>query len=159
REGRPAFTMLARTVTGYADERKLLHEVNLTIHQEQGGEVQVEGRDGQFDDTARRAQLSGDVSVRTPEGLSLRTGALFYDSDRDMIFTGDEVEFSIGPSQGQGRGLNYLLNERQIKIPDQVRLRIVEEAGGSVATVTSGDLVASLDENSAIFTGDVRLEH
>jgi LPS export ABC transporter protein LptC len=158
REGRPAFTLLARTVTGFADEHKLLEAVNLTIHQEQGGSLEIEGRNGQFDAAARRAQLSGDVSVRTPDGLSLRTGTLFYDSDRDMIFTGDEVEFSVGQIQGHGRGLNYLINERQVKIPDQVRLQVKGVDGGPPATVASGDMVAALQDNTAIFTGDVRLE-
>jgi LPS export ABC transporter protein LptC/lipopolysaccharide transport protein LptA len=157
REGRPAFTLRARSVTGFAGERKLLEGVELTVHPPEGGAVRVAGVEGQFDEAARRAQLYGDVVIATEEGLSLRTGTLFYDSGRDMIFTADPVAFTVGGIVGEGRGLNYLVEERQIKIPDQVRLRVSADPGAPEIAITAGDLVASLNENSAVFTGDVRM--
>jgi lipopolysaccharide export system protein LptA len=157
REGRPAFTLSARTVTGFAGERKLLEGVELTVHPPEGSAVRVAGVEGQFDAAARRAQVNGDVVIATEEGLSLRTGTLFYDSDRDMIFTADPVAFTVGGIVGEGRGLNYLVEARQVKIPDQVRLRVATDPGAPETAVTAGDLVASLDENTAVFTGDVRM--
>ncbi len=157
REGRPAFTLQARTMTGFAGERKLLEGVRLTIHDPEGGTVTVDGVQGQFDAAARRAQLTGDVVIATDDGLSLRTGTLFYDSDRDMIFTADEIAFTVGGIEGDGRGLNYLVAERQIKIPDKVRLRLTGPEAGPPTTVTSGDLLAALREDAVVFTDDVRL--
>src|SRR5207247_1957232 len=85
---KPAFTLRARSVTGFAGDRKLLQGVELLIHDDRGGNVKVSGIEGQFDVTDRRARLSGDVTVENEsEGLSLRTGTLFYDNERDMIFT------------------------------------------------------------------------
>ncbi|HEU4401793.1 MAG TPA: LPS export ABC transporter periplasmic protein LptC [Candidatus Polarisedimenticolia bacterium] len=156
REGQPAFTLRAHTVTGFAGERKLLDGVHLTIHDEEGT-VQISGREGQFDATARRAQLSGEVTIEGGDGLSLRTGTLFYDSDRDMIFTADEITFSVGGLEGQGRGLNYLVSDRQIKIPDQVRLTVTEMEGAPPTLITSGDLLAALRDNSIVLTQAVRL--
>ncbi|HET6278153.1 MAG TPA: LptA/OstA family protein [Candidatus Polarisedimenticolia bacterium] len=157
RGGRPAFTLNAGTVTGFADERKLLEQVEMAIFEESGGSIQLLGSEGQFDPTARQAQLTGDVDIATPDGLSLQTGTLFYDSDRDMIFTGDAIRFSLGWMTGTGRGLNYLVGERQVKIPDQVELHMRGEDDIPI-TVTSGDLVASMDDNTAVFTDGVRLE-
>src|SRR5262245_3128185 len=62
KEGRPSFDLAAQTVTGLEGERKLLQHVDLTVHEPQGGTVEVHSREGQFDPTARRAQLHGDVS-------------------------------------------------------------------------------------------------
>jgi len=157
RGGRPAFTLNAGTVTGFANERKLLEQVQMAIHEESGGTIQVVGKEGQFDPTARQAQLTGDVDIATPDGLSLQTGTLYYDSDRDMIFTGDSIRFSLGWMTGTGRGLNYLVSERQVKIPAQVELHMEGEDDIPI-TITSGDLVASMHDNSAVFTEDVRLE-
>src|SRR5437867_2701846 len=159
REGRPAFTLRARSVTGFAGDRKLLQGVELLIHDDRGGNVKVSGIEGQFDVTDRRARLSGDVTVESEsEGLSLRTGTLFYDNERDMIFTADDIVFSVGGLSGQGRGMNYMLAERQIKIPDRVLLRVSAETAGLPASISSGDLVAALETDSAVFTDNVRLE-
>jgi len=157
RGGRPAFTLNAGTVTGFANERKLLEQVSMAIHEESGDSIKVVGSEGQFDPTSRQAQLTGDVDIATPDGLSLQTGTLFYDSDRDMIFTGDAIRFSLGWMTGTGRGLNYLVGERQVKIPDQVELHMRGEDDIPL-TITAGDLVASMDDNTAVFTDDVRLE-
>jgi LPS export ABC transporter protein LptC len=159
REGRPAFTLRAQSVTGFAGDRKLLEGVELTIHDGRGGQVTVSGLEGQFDAAERRARLSGNVTVEgRDEGLSLRTGTLFYDNDRDMIFTADDIEFSVGGLEGRGRGMNYLVSNRQIKIPDRVVLRIAAEETAQPVSISSGDLVASLDRNTAVFTDNVRME-
>ena len=158
REGKPAFDLLAQTVTGLQGDLKLLQDVNLTVHEQQGGTVLVASKDGQFDPTSRRAQLSHDVAIHTPDGLSLDTGNLFYDSDRDMIYTGDAIRFSLGRIEGSGQGMNYLVNERQIKIASRVRLRITPEDGSATIVITAGSLVASLQDNSAVFTDATRLE-
>jgi LPS export ABC transporter protein LptC len=158
REGRPAFTLRARTVTGFVGDRKLLNGVNLTLHDEEGGTVRITGAEGRFDASSRRAQLNGDVVIQSEDGLSLRTGTLFYDSDRDMVFTADPITFSVGGLVGEGRGLNYLVGERQVKIPDQVSLRVsAAEDGAPPATVTAGDMLASLHDNTVVFTEDVKL--
>jgi LPS export ABC transporter protein LptC len=158
KEGRPAFDLAASSVTGLQGDRKLLEKVQLTVHELQGGTVQVESRQGQFDPTARRAQLSGDVAIRTPDGLSLETGELFYDSDRDMIYTGDAIRFKLGNVEGTGQGLNYLVNERRIKIPSKVNLKILPEDGSPPVQITAGNLAAGLQENNAVFSEPATLE-
>ncbi|SRR6266571_474867 len=157
REGRPAFTLRARSVTGFAGERKLLHAVHLKIHDDEGRSVEVAGLEGHFDATQRRAQLSGDVVIEAGDGLSMKTGTLYYDSDRDVVFTADEIVFSVGAIEGEGRGLNYLVGERQIKIPADVRLRMTDAEGSEATSITAGDLVATLRENTAVLTQDVRV--
>lgn len=157
REGRPAFTLHARTVTGYVGERKLLDGVRLTIYDEDGGSIRIASRTGQFDPAARRAQLTGDVEIESSAGLFLKTDVLFFDSDRDIIFTADPIHFSLGGLEGEGRGLNYLVGERRIKIPDRVRLRTTGAEEGTGTEVTSGDLVTWLDGNTIVFTDDVKL--
>jgi lipopolysaccharide export system protein LptA len=157
REGRPAFTLRARTVTGFSGDRKLLAGVHLTLHDEDSM-IRIDGVEGQFDAAARRAQLAGDVVIESGDGVSMKTGTLYYDSDRDMIFTADDVLFTAGAVEGRGRGLNYLVGERQIKIPDRVQLSVRDATAGPPIAITSGDLVAALKSNSVVFTDDVRLE-
>src|SRR2546428_823025 len=150
REGRPSFTLRAKSVTGFSGDRKFLEGVELTIHDERGGRVKVSGIEGQFDAAERRARLSGDVTVESEdEKLSLHTGTLFYDNDRDMIFTADDIVFSLGGLEGQGRGMNYLVPERQIKIPDRVLLRVPAEEAGAPVLISSGELGAPPGGNTA----------
>jgi LPS export ABC transporter protein LptC/lipopolysaccharide transport protein LptA len=158
REGKPAFDLAAETVTGLEGDRKLLHTVKLDVHEEEGGTVQVLGKDGEFDPGTKRAQLRGEVGITTPDGLSLETPNLTYDSDRDMIHTSDPIRFRLGRIEGTGEGLNYLVAERRLKIPARVRLKIQTDDGGPDVLITSGTLVASLAENAAVFTESARLE-
>jgi lipopolysaccharide transport protein LptA len=159
RGGRPSFTLRARNVTGFAGDRKLLQGVELEIHDGRGGSVTVSGIEGQFDVTDKRARLSGDVTVKSEtEGLSLTTGTLFYDDERDMLFTADDIVFSVGGLSGQGRGMNYMISDRQIKIPDRVSLRVSAADAVVPTTISSGDMVAALENNSAVFTENVRME-
>jgi LPS export ABC transporter protein LptC len=158
KEGRPAFDLAAHTVTGLQGERKLLQHVDLTVHEQQGGTVQVQSREGQFDPSERRAQLNGDVAIKTPDGLSLETARLFYDSDKETIYTGDAIKFSLGKIEGTGQGLNYEVNERRLKIPAKVSLRVIPEDGGPPMLITAGSLSAALQENSAVFTEPATLE-
>src|SRR5258706_1066552 len=160
RDGRPSFTLKAKNVTGFAGDRKLLEGVELRIHDGRGGSVKVSGIEGQFDVSDHRARLSGNVTVESEsEGLSLRTGTLFYDNERDMIFTADDITFSVGGLSGEGRGMNYLVADRQIKIPDRVVLHIAAgQTRGLPATLSSGDLVAALESNTAVLTENVRME-
>jgi LPS export ABC transporter protein LptC len=157
REGRAAFVLRARTVTGFAGERKLLDGVHLTVYDEEGRATQITARTGQFDPAARRAQLTGDVAIESATGLSLLTDVLFYDSERDMIFTADPIVFGLNGLSGEGRGLNYQVRERRIKIPDRVSLWTTGPKGTTPTRITSGDLVTWLDDHTAVFTGDVKL--
>jgi LPS export ABC transporter protein LptC len=130
REGKPAFDLAAATVTGLQGDKKLLSSVQLDVHEAAGRIVNVLGREGEFDPGSRRAQLRGDVGIRTPDGLSLETPNLAYDSDRDMIHTSDPIKFRLGSVEGSGEGLNYLVGERRLKIPAKVRLQIQVQDGG-----------------------------
>jgi LPS export ABC transporter protein LptC/lipopolysaccharide transport protein LptA len=158
REGRPAFEIAAQTVTGFEGERKQLETVDLTVHEQEGGTVQVQSREGKFDPTSRRAQLTGDVVIHTPDGMKLTTTNLYYDSDRDMIYTGDPIRFLLGPAEGTGEGMNYLVSERRVKIASRVDLVLKPQDGTDPVHIRSGNLVASLEDNSAVFSDAVTLE-
>jgi lipopolysaccharide export system protein LptA len=157
REGRPAFVLRARAVAGFTGDRKALEGVALTLYDEAGRAITVRGARGQFDPVARRAQLAGDIQVESSDGLSLRTGTLFYDSERDVIFTADDIAFTSPALQGSGRGLNYLVGQRQIKIPDRVVLDLRADPSGRMVTASSGDLLADLEGATVTLTDAVRI--
>src|SRR2546425_5330589 len=56
REGRPAFTLRANSVTKFAGDRNFLGGVELTIHDERGGRGKVAGMHGQVGAQPRRAE-------------------------------------------------------------------------------------------------------
>ncbi len=157
REGRPAFVLRARAVAGFSGDRKSLEGVALTLYDEAGRAITVRGSHGQFDPAARRAQLSGDIEVEVSDGLSLRTETLSYDSDRDVIFTADDIAFSAPALEGSGRGLNYLVGQRQLKIPDQVVVQVRAGDEGQPVSATAGDLVADLEGSTVTLTDAVRI--
>jgi LPS export ABC transporter protein LptC len=156
--GREAFRLKADQVTGFEGDRKILRGVHLEVYSQDGERMILTGSTAQFEMSARRARLSGDVLLAGKNGFSLRTESLYYDGERDVIFTPEEIAFETGALAGTGRGLNYLTTSETLKIPSAVRVTAKPAAPGEPPTeVTSSDLTLALRTNEVVFSDAVRL--
>jgi len=154
--GSESFKMRADQVTGFVGDRKTLKGVHLEVVGENGERLNLAGDEGQFDMADKRALLSGDVQVAGKNGFKLTTSSLYFDGQRDVIFTSDEVFFENAGMEGRGRGLNYLTREQTLKIPAEVHVTIRPEAAdASPVEITSGDMSLGLRENDVVFNESV----
>ena len=155
---RDSFRLKADQVTGFVGDKKLLRGVHLEVYGEDGERLALSGETGQFDMADKRAHLSGAVKLEGKNGFKLSTPSLYFDGDRDAIFTPDEIAFETDSMNGTGRGLNYLTRTRSLKIPAEVRVTVRPlEPGAEPATITSSDMTLSLPDSEAVFNESVRL--
>src|SRR5262245_9817641 len=156
--GREAFRLQADQVTGLVGEKKILQGVHLEVFSEDGDRLALSGDTGQLDMSDKKAVLSGQARVEGKDGFQLTAPSLSFDGDRDMIFTPDEIAFENRGLSGTGKGLNYLLAEKTLKIPSAVHLTILPvKPGDAPATVTSSEMTLSLSANDVVFNGAVQL--
>jgi lipopolysaccharide export system protein LptA len=156
--GRESFRLQAEQVTGFVGDKKQLRGVRLEVVGEDGERLSLSGATGQFDMADKRAQLAGEVKVEGKNGFMLTAPSLYFDGDRDMLFTPDEIAFESRGLKGTGRGLNYLTRGRSFKIPAEVHVSIEpSEPGGQEVEITSSDMSISLDENDVVFNESVHL--
>ena len=156
--GRESFRLQADQVTGFVGDKKQLKGVHLEVVGEDGDRLSLRGATGQFDMADKRAQLTGEVKVEGKNGFMLTAPSLYFDGDRDMLFTPDEIAFESRGMKGTGRGLNYLTRDRSFKIPAEVHVSIeASEPGGQGVEITSSDMSISLDENDVVFNESVHL--
>ena len=156
--GREAFRLQADQVTGLVGEKKILQGVHLEVYSEDGDRLALSGDTGQFDMTDKKAQLTGQARVEGKDGFQLTAPSLSFDGDRDMIFTPDEIAFQSRGLSGTGKGLNYLITDKTLKIPAQVHVTVFpakpEDPG---ATITSSEMTLSMSGNDVVFNGSVQL--
>jgi LPS export ABC transporter protein LptC len=154
--GSESFKMRADQVTGFVGDKKTLKGVHLEVVGENGERLNLAGNEGQFDMADKRAHLSGDVQVAGKNGFKLTTSSLYFDGQRDVIFTSDEVFFENAGLEGRGRGLNYLTREQTLKISAEVHVTLrPETADASPVEITSGDMALGLRENDVVFNDSV----
>ncbi len=154
--GSESFKLLADQVTGFVGDKKSLKGVHLEVAGENGERLYLSGNEGQFDMADKRAQLSGDVQVAGKGGFKLNTSNLYFDGQRDMIFTSDEIAWEKPGITGRGRGLNYLTRSQIMKIPADARETLAPQVPGDPPVeISSGDLTLGLQENDLIFNENV----
>jgi len=156
--GKDSFRMRAEKLTGFMGDKKLLEGVHLEVFGTDGERITLTGATGQFDLADKRAQLSGNVLVEGKNGFKLRTTSLYYDGQRDMIFTPDEISFESAGLEGTGRGLNYLTRTEVLKIPADAHVRTRPQiVGEPPVEVTSSDMTLGLRDNEVVFNESVTL--
>ncbi len=156
--GREAFRLQADQVTGLVGEKKILQGVHLEVFNEDGDRLALSGDTGQFDMGDKKALLAGQARVEGKDGFQLTAPSLSFDGDRDMIFTPEEIAFQNRGLSGTGRGLNYLITEKTLKIPSEVRVTVFPaKPEESPTTITSTEMTLSLTGNDVVFNGTVQL--
>ncbi len=156
--GREAFRLQADQVTGLVGEKKILQGVHLEVFSENGDRLALSGDTGQFDMSDKKAQLTGQARVEGKDGFQLTAPSLSFDGDRDMIFTPDEIAFQSRGLSGTGKGLNYLIVEKTLKIPSAVQVTVFPaKPGEPQTTITSSEMTLSLSGNDVVFNGTVQL--
>jgi len=78
----------------------------------------------------REVTALGDVRVVTGEGARFRTEELRYLHAKRKLMTDDPVEFDFRGAQIQGKGMEYLLDERRLTLLSAVTAEVPMTPGG-----------------------------
>jgi LPS export ABC transporter protein LptC len=92
------------------------------------GDWTVTSDEGTLDNNRRNVTLTGNVVIRSSDGLEMRTATLGWDNEQRALATDDAVEISREGTTITGRGLAVRMQEETAAIDRNVRVVITDRA-------------------------------
>ncbi len=97
------------------------------------GDWTVTSDEGTLDNNKRDVTLTGNVVIRSNDGLEMKTAALAWDNERRTLATDDPVEISREGTTITGRGLAVRMQEESAAIRQNVRVVITDRVKSNLA--------------------------
>lgn len=99
-----------------------LENVRMTVYdQGEFGDIQLIARSGKWFSDTGNIELTGDVVVKSGQGLALYCQELFYDNKAESITSQSSVRLVSKDMETKGHGLKVLLPEQRMVILSQVQ--------------------------------------
>lgn len=93
---RPLFRIRGASIRADRAETIYLDQVGLTLYDERGEPYHVESREASFSQLTNEGRLRGDVVLKGPEGLELRTPVLLLRDKGDLLVSTQPVQIRYG---------------------------------------------------------------
>jgi LPS export ABC transporter protein LptC/lipopolysaccharide transport protein LptA len=158
---KPIFRIRGESVR--ADEKGVvyLNGVGVTIYDKQGRPYHVESRKASFQRETNEGLLQGQVFLRGPEGLELRTARLDLKRKGQLLVAPrDPVEIRYGGKYVvTSNRLEVDLPRDEYRLQGRVRLRTVPGAPGEPASLIAQRLVYERPQRWLRVEGDSELRH
>ena len=84
---------------------------------------------GTYHTANKNVDLVGNVVAKSASGMVFTTGQAAYAADRSMVHTADRVKFSDGSLTVEGRGMEFLVAEKKMKILQDVTSSFIPGTG------------------------------
>ena len=97
------------------------------------GDWTVTSDEGTLDNNKRDVTLTGNVVIRSNDGLQMKTAALAWENERRTLSTDDPVEISREGTTITGRGLAVRMQEESAAIRQNVRVVIMDRVKSNLA--------------------------
>jgi lipopolysaccharide export system protein LptA len=121
--GREKLRMLAAKDTGYDDGRHELEKVDLTIFNiEKGKNYRILSDRGVYPRDQSQITVSGNVKVRSSDGLEVRTELVIYEKQSEIVRTEVPVQFSHGEISGSSVGAVLRANDHVLTLNQSARV-------------------------------------
>ena len=107
-----------------------------------GGRIfTITGREGEVTDNESNVSVTGDVRIRTNDGLEIATDRATYTEADRIVRAPGPVQFSRGRMTGSGFGLTYDEKQNLVTIFDRAAVRVApDESGAGAMEMTAGTL-------------------
>jgi len=92
-----------------------------------GGVVLTADR-GNYHTKVKDVDLIGNIVAKSASGMTFTTGQATYLADRSMILTADRVKFTDGSLKLEGRGMEFLVETKKMKIMQDVTASFIPGA-------------------------------
>jgi LPS export ABC transporter protein LptC len=93
------------------------------------GDVVLTADRGAFHTATKDVDLSGNVVARSASGMVFTTGQAAYASARSMVHTADRVKFTDGNLTVEGRGMEFNVETKKMKLEQDVTANVVRSGG------------------------------
>ena len=93
------------------------------------GELVLTADRGTYHTVSKNVDLVGNVVAKSASGMMFTTGQAAYAAARSMVYTADRVKFSDGSLTVEGRGMEFLVAEKKMKILQDVTAGFIPGAG------------------------------
>jgi LPS export ABC transporter protein LptC len=151
KDGKVVSSITGQDQVVYPDGRTKAEKVTITLPDRDGrtfritaNEAEVTPASGPSQSSMQTAKLTGDVTLTTSDGATVRSAEGFYDDRQGVLQVPGAVTFSRGRMSGSGVGATYDRNREVLWLLDQARINIApdpKEGGGPVeATAGSAGL-------------------
>jgi len=133
--GENQWELRAARLRGREGERSMLDDVRITFSYTADGqrsEGNVTAKEGTYDSQLEEALFTGDVVVRTEDGLELRTESLTYRGQRGNAVTPDPVAFRSETMRGTATGLAYNAKAGRLILQSDVDVTVTTSSEGEI---------------------------
>jgi LPS export ABC transporter protein LptC len=97
------------------------------------GDWTVTGDEGTLDNNRRNVTLTGNVVIRSSDGLEMRTATLGWDNEHRVLATDDAVTISREGTTITGMGLAVRMQEETAAVRRNVRVVITDRAKSNLS--------------------------
>ena len=123
-----------------ADQAEVYDQKGITVMRKvviqvfsRDGDWTVTSDEGTLDNNRRNVTLTGNVVIRSSDGLEMRTATLGWDNEQRALATDDAVEISREGTTITGRGLAVRMQEETAAIDRNVRVVITDRAKSNLS--------------------------
>jgi LPS export ABC transporter protein LptC len=123
-----------------ADQAEVYDQKGITVMRKvviqvfsKDGDWTVTGDEGTLDNNRRDVTLTGNVVIRSSDGLEMRTPTLGWDNERRALATDDPVEIHRDGTTITGLGLAVSMKEETAAVRRNVRVVITDRTKSSLA--------------------------
>ena len=115
--GQARWTVWAAKATYFEDRKEsVLDQVRAVFFLKNGGQVELLGDKGVLHTDTNNMEISGNVSVTYGKDYKLTTGRLFYDRDKEMIYTDAQLVLEGQGFTTKGQGMRLEIAKKSVSI-------------------------------------------
>jgi LPS export ABC transporter protein LptC len=123
-----------------ADQAEVYDQKGITVMRKvviqvfsRDGDWTVTSDEGTLDNNRRNVTLTGNVVIRSSDGLEMRTATLGWDNEHRALATDDAVEISRDGTTITGTGLAVRMQEETAAVRRNVRVVITDRAKSNLS--------------------------
>jgi len=117
KKGHARWTVWAAKATYFEVKKEsVLDQVRAVFFLKNGGQVELLGDRGVLHTDTNNMEISGNVSVTYGKDYKLTTDRLFYDRDKEMIYTDAQLVLVGQGFTTKGRGMRLAIDKKSVSI-------------------------------------------
>jgi LPS export ABC transporter protein LptC len=164
-KGKKTWDLSAKSADIFTDNVKLKDIVG-NLYTEQGENIKLTGKEGQFDKRDGKVHLEQDVVITTSSGAKLTTDSLDWDRKNQTVLTEDLVNIERENMIAKGQGAKGHPDLNKVTLDKYVRVDInsaeaeeqITTDKNKIAITCSGPLEIDFNKNVAIFKNNVKVD-
>lgn len=154
--GKVVSRIRARRTVAFASGWYTLEDVHLTIYRPNGLLYELMCPQAQFKAESKEAEVKGGVTLRSSDGLEIRTAEMKFDGNR--LINQIPVEFKVDTFEGRAGGLDLNIQHESLRLSGGVQARSTTTAPGEPPVLLAAEeAIFRRPDHDVRFNRSVRL--